>query len=113
MAPTAQEIEAYEKLRQLEQEGKNACLMFYADWCGACKYAKQSMVPSLEAKAASANTEIVMVNVDQCPNMASETKVAAMPTFQFWKVQGSGELAFEDDLTVVGANLAKCEQALN
>ena len=64
-------------------------------------------------KAAAANTEIVMINVDQCPNMASETKVAAMPTFQFWKVQGNGDLAFEDDLTVVGANLAKCEQALN
>ncbi|KAI9271346.1 thioredoxin-1, partial [Sporodiniella umbellata] len=50
---------------------------FYADWCGPCKV----LAPML-SKVVASNPEVtlVKVNVDDCQEIASEFKVAALPT---------------------------------
>ncbi|KAI8060757.1 thioredoxin-like protein [Gongronella butleri] len=50
---------------------------FYADWCGPCK-----MLGPLLSKAVEANPKVTLVkiNVDDNTDIASQFKVAALPT---------------------------------
>ncbi len=52
---------------------------FYAPWCGPC----QLMAPILEQVAAQVRdkVQIVKINTDQYPQVASQYQVRALPTF--------------------------------
>lgn len=56
---------------------------FYADWCGPCKM----MSPVLEqiSEELDGQIKIGKVNVDECPNLASNYKVMSIPNFVIFK----------------------------
>jgi thioredoxin 1 len=55
---------------------------FYADWCGPC----QRLAPILEELAReSPDAKIIKVNVDQCPNLASEYGIESIPSLKVFK----------------------------
>ena len=49
---------------------------FYADWCGPCRM----IAPFLEEIQSEINVDIVKVNIDESPNLASEYNVMSIPT---------------------------------
>ena len=52
---------------------------FYADWCGPCRM----MNPVVEelAKELAGTAQVVKVNVDEAPDVASRFGVQSIPTF--------------------------------
>lgn len=52
---------------------------FYADWCGPCKM----LAPILEEL--DGDIDILKVNVDNYPNLASEFKIMSIPTIIYFK----------------------------
>ncbi len=54
---------------------------FYADWCGPCRM----IMPLLEEIKSEMNVDIVKVNIDESPNIASEYDVMSIPTLIIFK----------------------------
>ena len=54
---------------------------FYADWCGPCRM----ISPFLEEIQSEINVDIVKVNIDESPNLASEYNVMSIPTLAIFK----------------------------
>jgi thioredoxin 1 len=54
---------------------------FYADWCGPCRV----IAPFLEEIQAELGVEIVKVNLDESPNIASQYNVMSIPTLAIFK----------------------------
>lgn len=55
---------------------------FYATWCGPC----QMMAGELDNLAKEDKSlEIIKVNVDKFPNLASENKIMVIPTLKIYK----------------------------
>lgn len=56
---------------------------FYADWCGPCK----ALAPTLEevSQELAGQAEIVKINVDENPDLASKFGVRSIPTLLFFK----------------------------
>ena len=56
---------------------------FYATWCGPC----QMMVPILEQVSAQMNErlQVVKIDTDKYPNLASEYQIHALPTLVLFK----------------------------
>lgn len=54
---------------------KNGFLKFYADWCGPCK----AVAPLLKKVTAEANVELVEVDIEQHPELASQFGVRSIP----------------------------------
>ncbi len=54
---------------------------FYADWCGPCRM----IAPFLEEIQSEINVDIVKVNIDESPNLASEYNVMSIPTLAIFK----------------------------
>lgn len=54
---------------------------FYADWCGPCRM----IMPLLEEIQSEMNVDIVKVNIDESPNIASEYDVMSIPTLIIFK----------------------------
>ncbi len=52
---------------------------FYADWCGPCR----AMAPVVDelARDLDGRANVVKVNVDESPDLASEYAVQSIPTF--------------------------------
>lgn len=103
-----------QRLRECKAAGRPVCVMFHAEWCGACGYAKQNLVPQLRQELEAADVELLMVDVDSDQDLASKANVTAMPTFQFWSpstdAAGRPDLQLKPEDVVVGANLARCQQ---
>ncbi|MDR1561129.1 MAG: thioredoxin [Holosporaceae bacterium] len=57
---------------------------FFAEWCGPCRM----ILPFLEEIQEDVGVEIVKVNIDECPNIASQYGVMSIPTLMVFK---SGE----------------------
>jgi len=49
---------------------------FFADWCGPCRM----ILPFLEEIQKETNIEIVKVNIDQSPEIATKYEVMSIPT---------------------------------
>lgn len=54
---------------------------FYADWCGPCRM----IAPFLEEIQMEMGIDIVKVNIDESPNIASEHNVMSIPTLAIFK----------------------------
>ena len=54
---------------------------FYADWCGPCRM----IAPFLEEIQSEINIDIVKINIDESPNIASEYNVMSIPTLVIFK----------------------------
>ena len=54
---------------------------FYADWCGPCRM----IAPFLEEIQSEINVDIVKINIDESPNIASEYNVMSIPTLAIFK----------------------------
>lgn len=54
---------------------------FYADWCGPCRM----IAPFLEEIQSEINVDIVKINIDESPNIASEYNVMSIPTLVIFK----------------------------
>ncbi|GHT97507.1 thioredoxin [Alphaproteobacteria bacterium] len=54
---------------------------FYADWCGPCRM----ISPFLEEIQAELSIDVVMVNIDESPNIASTYNVMSIPTLIIFK----------------------------
>ncbi|MDR2068025.1 MAG: thioredoxin [Holosporaceae bacterium] len=54
---------------------------FYADWCGPCRM----IVPFLEEAQAELGVEIVKINIDESPDIASQYNVMSIPTLAIFK----------------------------
>lgn len=54
---------------------------FYADWCGPCRM----IAPFLEEIQSEINVDIVKINIDESPNLASEYNVMSIPTLAIFK----------------------------
>ena len=76
---------------------------FFAPWCGPC----QGMIPLLEEISGSLpeGHQIVKVNVDDSPELASEFGVMSIPAFKLFK---GGEVVEE----TVGAQSKEAVEAL-
>ncbi|MBR1734272.1 MAG: thioredoxin [Alphaproteobacteria bacterium] len=54
---------------------------FYADWCGPCRM----IAPFLDEIQKEMNIDIVKINIDESPNIASEQNVMSIPTLAIFK----------------------------
>lgn len=54
---------------------------FYADWCGPCRM----IMPLLEEIQIELGIEIVKINIDESPDIASEYEVMSIPTLMIFK----------------------------
>jgi thioredoxin 1 len=54
---------------------------FYADWCGPCRV----ITPFLEEIQSENGIEMVKVNIDESPNIASQYDVMSIPTLAIFK----------------------------
>ncbi|MDR1983034.1 MAG: thioredoxin [Holosporaceae bacterium] len=54
---------------------------FYADWCGPCRV----IAPFLEEIQSELGIEIMKVNLDESPNIASQYNVMSIPTLAIFK----------------------------
>ncbi len=54
-------------------------LDFFADWCGPCKV-QGKILHDLEEVAASMQTQIIKINVDDHPEIAKELRISSLPT---------------------------------
>ncbi len=68
--------------REVLQADKPVMVDFYADWCGPCK----ALAPLLADMDNAANDYYIgKVNVDENPELASQYKVASIPTVLIFK----------------------------
>ena len=67
-------------------KGKPVLVDFYADWCGPCKRMKPTIEALKETHAGKLN--VVFVNVDEEPFLASRHKVESIPLLLFYDAQG-------------------------
>jgi thioredoxin 1 len=62
--------------------GKDLAIVdFYADWCGPCRM----IIPFLEEIQSELNVEIVKVNIDESPSLATDYNVMSIPTLVIFK----------------------------
>jgi thioredoxin 1 len=70
-----------EKFKEDVLDRDFAVVDFYADWCGPCRV----IAPFLEEIKSELGIEIVKVNLDESPNLATEYNVMSIPTLVIFK----------------------------
>jgi thioredoxin 1 len=54
---------------------------FYADWCGPCRM----IAPFLEEVQTELGVDVVKVNIDESPDIASQYNIMSIPTLAIFK----------------------------
>lgn len=69
--------------QEVKQSAIPVIVDFYATWCGPCR----AMKPVLEKLSTEANGafSVVAVDVDECPDLASEFSISSIPTIMVFK----------------------------
>lgn len=62
--------------KELIKEKADFLLMFSASWCQACQMIK----PTIEEKSKKKNIELVIIDVEQYPSIATEYDAMSLPT---------------------------------
>lgn len=90
----------------IEQSNEKIVVVdYFATWCGPCKViAPKVMEMSNQEKYA--NVHFVKIDVDECPDVAQDQGIRAMPTFKIYK---DGKEAAE----VVGADPRSLQNKLD
>ena len=70
-----------------EVKGKKILIDFYADWCGPCKMLGE-VLESIE------EVDILKINVDQFPNLATKFGVMSIPTLILFFFKYSNTTSF-------------------
>jgi thioredoxin 1 len=76
---TAKHVDSQSFEREVIQSDQPTLVDFYADWCGPCR-AMSPVVDEL-AQDFSGRAQVVKVNVDESPEIASRYGVHSIPTF--------------------------------
>jgi thioredoxin 1 len=76
---TARHIDSAAFQREVLQSQRPTLIDFYADWCGPCR----AMAPVVDQLASDfqGRANVVKVNVDESPELASRYGVQSIPTF--------------------------------
>lgn len=83
---TGQEGEAGGQLSKALESNKPTLVMFHATWCAPCKK-ERPIIEDLEQKYAG-ELNVVYVDVDKDPQLASKYRVRGTPTMLFFNPQG-------------------------
>lgn len=75
---SARKIVAETFEHEVLQSAQPSLVDFYADWCGPCR-AMSPVVDALAAELPQAN--VVKVNIDDAPELATRFGVQSIPTF--------------------------------
>src|SRR5688572_21615732 len=76
---------------------------FYADWCGPCKVIGPHFIRLASSFSIPGFFAFAKVDVDRVPSVAQRYRVAAMPTFLFFK--DGKQVAVNGAPMIQGANL--------
>src|SRR5262245_2580652 len=76
---TARNIDSDAFEREVLRSDRPTLVDFYADWCGPCRLMKPVVDQLAEVFDGRAN--VVKVNVDESPELASRYGVESIPTF--------------------------------
>lgn len=71
------------------ENGKIPVLYFHASWCGPCR-AFKATIPDTKVQTAMKDIDLIMVNVDKAPDLASKYGVRYIPYLV--KVDAKGEV---------------------
>lgn len=74
------EVKSKEELENLLEEGKdgNILLDFHAEWCMPCK----QLAPQLDQLAQETDIDVLKINVDEVPELATEYEVMGIPALK-------------------------------
>jgi len=78
----ARHIVSEDTFDRLLADEKRVLVDFYAEWCGPCNI----MAPTVDEFAAETGAEVVKIDVEELPEIATRYDVKSVPTF----------IAFED-----------------
>jgi thioredoxin 1 len=85
-APEAEHIDSVDAFDRLLSEKERVLVDFYAEWCGPCNI----MAPTVDEFAAETGAEVVKIDVEELPEIATRYDVKSVPTFMAFR---SGEVA--------------------
>lgn len=74
------EVALSEQLATTLAAGKTPVLYFHAHWCGPCKAFKATL-PDAQVEETMKDVDLIMVNVDEAPELAGKYGVRYIPFF--------------------------------
>jgi thioredoxin 1 len=69
--------------REVLDSPRDVVVNFWAEWCGPCRAINPALT-ELEASMRS-KVKIVSVNVDKCPNIASQYEIRSIPALMIFR----------------------------
>lgn len=75
-------------LRRAKRSQSGVLVDFHADWCPPCKMMEDTTFKSREVQAGLRGHELVRIDVDQQPQLATKYKVTGMPTVLYLDSNG-------------------------
>jgi len=74
-----------EDFDRIISSGKLVFVDFFAEWCGPCQMMMPVITEIAEEYKDDSKVEVLKIDVDECPEIASRYGVMSIPTFLFIK----------------------------